>query len=49
MQTETNERPEDHVRAASRPSDLRITDLRTATVGWGNWHVTLVRIDTNHG
>jgi len=41
--------PEDHVRAASRPSELRITDLRTATVGWDHWHFTLVRIDTNQG
>ena len=42
-------RPEDHVGHHSRPSDLRITDLRTATVGWNNWHFTLVRIDTNQG
>lgn len=41
--------PEDHVRTASRPSELRITDLRTATVGWDRWHFTLVRIDTNQG
>ncbi len=42
-------RPEDQVKTASRPSELRITDLRTATVGWGNWHFTIVRIDTNQG
>jgi L-alanine-DL-glutamate epimerase-like enolase superfamily enzyme len=42
-------RPEDHVRAGSRPSNLRITDLRTATVGWERWHFTLIRIDTNQG
>lgn len=42
-------RPEDHVRTASRPSDLAITDLRTATVGWGRWHFTIIRIDTNQG
>src|SRR5689334_4155586 len=42
-------RPEDHVRTASRPSDLRITDLRTATVGWDRWRFTLIRIDTNQG
>ena len=42
-------RPEDHVRTASRPSELRITDLRTATVGWDSWHFTIVRIDTNQG
>lgn len=42
-------RPEDHVPAASRPSDLRITDMRTATVGWDGWHFTLLRLDTNQG
>ena len=42
-------RPDDHVRAGSRPSELRITDMRTATVGWDNWHFTIVRIDTNQG
>src|SRR3954452_7138464 len=42
-------RPEDHVQTLSRPSDLKITDLRTATVGWDNWHFTIVRIDTNQG
>ncbi len=42
-------RPEDHVRTAARPSDLRITDLRTATVGWDRWRFTLIRIDTNQG
>ncbi len=47
-QTETA-RPEDQIRTASRPSELRITDLRTATVGWDNWHFTIVRIDTNQG
>jgi L-alanine-DL-glutamate epimerase-like enolase superfamily enzyme len=42
-------RPDDHVKTASKPSDLRITDMRTATVGWDNWHFTIVRIDTNQG
>ncbi|GAC1650547.1 MAG: mandelate racemase/muconate lactonizing enzyme family protein [Herpetosiphon sp.] len=42
-------RPEDHVPTASRPSDLRITDLRTATVGWDHWRFTIIRIDTNQG
>lgn len=42
-------RPEEHVRGGSRPSELRITDMRTATVGWANWHFTIVRIDTNQG
>jgi len=42
-------RPEDHIRAYSRPSDLKITDIRTATVGWKGWRFPLLRIDTNQG
>lgn len=42
-------RPEAHVRAYGRPTDLKITDLRTATVGWNHWRFTLIRIDTNQG
>jgi L-alanine-DL-glutamate epimerase-like enolase superfamily enzyme len=42
-------RPEDHVRTASRPSELKITDMRTATMGWEKWHFTIIRIDTNQG
>ncbi len=52
MQSTTHQdsaKPEDHVRTASRPSELRITDVRTATVGWDKWHFTIVRIDTNQG
>jgi L-alanine-DL-glutamate epimerase-like enolase superfamily enzyme len=45
----TQPRPEDNIRTASRPSELRITDMRTATVGWDRWHFTIVRIDTNQG
>src|SRR5215218_579515 len=45
----TTPRTEDNVRMASRPSELRITDLRTATVGWNRWTFTIVRIDTNQG
>jgi len=47
--THDSPRPEDRVRTASRPSDLRITDMRTATVGWGNWRFTILRLDTNQG
>jgi L-alanine-DL-glutamate epimerase-like enolase superfamily enzyme len=47
--TQETQRPEDHVRTASRPSELKITDMRTATVGWDNWYFTIVRIDTNQG
>jgi L-alanine-DL-glutamate epimerase-like enolase superfamily enzyme len=50
MSNDTNAaRTEDTVSQASRPSELRITDLRTATVGWNNWFFTIVRIDTNQG
>jgi L-alanine-DL-glutamate epimerase-like enolase superfamily enzyme len=42
-------RPEDQIRTASRPSDLQITDMRTATVGWDRWRFTLILIDTNQG
>ncbi len=42
-------RPEDHVRAYSNPSALRITDMRTVTVGWKGWRFPLIRIDTNQG
>lgn len=44
-----NARPDDHVNQNSRPSDLRITDVRTATVGWEGWRFPIIRIDTNQG
>jgi L-alanine-DL-glutamate epimerase-like enolase superfamily enzyme len=48
-QPDRNAQPEDHVLTASRPSALRITDMRTATIGWDNWRFTIIRIDTNQG
>src|SRR6185295_2617019 len=42
-------KPEDNVRTASRPSDLKITDVRVSMVGWNGWRFTLVRLDTNQG
>ncbi|MFZ0548821.1 MAG: mandelate racemase/muconate lactonizing enzyme family protein, partial [Candidatus Promineifilaceae bacterium] len=42
-------RAEDQVRRVSRPSELRITDMRSATVGWHGWRFTIIRIDTNQG
>jgi L-alanine-DL-glutamate epimerase-like enolase superfamily enzyme len=42
-------RPEDHANQNSRPSGLKITDLRTATIGWGGWRFPIIRIDTNQG
>ncbi len=44
-----NVRPEDHVNQYSRPSELKITDVRTATVGWEGWRFPIIRIDTNQG
>lgn len=41
--------PEDRVNTRSRPSELRITDLRVAVVGWEGWRFPLIRIDTNQG
>ena len=49
MTTKDTPRPEDHINSASRPNDLKITDLRTATVGWGGWRFPIIRIDTNQG
>lgn len=46
---ENTPRPEDHIAQHSRPSDLKITDIRTATVGWAGWRFPLIRIDTNQG
>jgi L-alanine-DL-glutamate epimerase-like enolase superfamily enzyme len=42
-------RPEENVRQFSRPSDLKITDMRMATVGWHGWRFPLIRLDTNQG
>src|SRR6478609_10887878 len=47
--TQETPRTVDNTRTASRPSELRITDLRTATVGWDHWRFTIIRIDTNQG
>jgi L-alanine-DL-glutamate epimerase-like enolase superfamily enzyme len=41
-------RVEDAIRTSSRPSDLRITDIRTATV-CSNYDYPILRIDTNQG
>ena len=49
METAHSERPDDRVREASRPSELRITDMRTATVSWNRWRFPIIRIDTNQG
>ncbi|HYZ01997.1 MAG TPA: mandelate racemase/muconate lactonizing enzyme family protein, partial [Candidatus Binatia bacterium] len=40
---------EDQVRTASRPSDLRITDVRVANLVGVPFRSTLLRLDTNQG
>jgi L-alanine-DL-glutamate epimerase-like enolase superfamily enzyme len=40
---------EDHVSTASRPSALRITDLRVATLNGVPFRSSIVRLDTNQG
>ena len=45
----TQPRPEDHVNANSRPSDLKITDLRIANLVGLPMRVSIIRIDTNQG
>src|SRR5690349_13890786 len=40
---------EDHVNTSSRPSDLRITDMRIANLVGMPMDVSLIRIDTNQG
>jgi L-alanine-DL-glutamate epimerase-like enolase superfamily enzyme len=49
MSETTTARPEDNITQYGRPNNLRITDLRTVTVGWDGWRFPLVRIDTNQG
>ncbi len=45
----TQPRPEDHVDVSSRPSDLKITDLRIANLVGLPMRVSIIRIDTNQG
>ncbi|MFD1048542.1 mandelate racemase/muconate lactonizing enzyme family protein, partial [Kibdelosporangium lantanae] len=40
---------EEHVATASRPSRLRITDLRVANVAGVPFRSSIIRIDTNQG
>jgi hypothetical protein len=40
---------EEHVATASRPSNLRITDLRVANVTGAPFRSSIIRIDTNQG
>ncbi len=41
--------PQDNVNQNSRPSDLRITDMRIANIAGLPFRATLIRIDTNQG
>ena len=47
--TKDEKRPQDNVNTGSSPSALKITDVRTCTVGWHGWRFPIVRIDTNQG
>ena len=47
-QNDTGDRALDKVNTLSRPSDLKITDIRTATV-CSNYDYPIIRIDTNQG
>ncbi len=49
MSSQTQPRPEDHVNQASRPSDLKITDVRIANLTGLPMRVSILRIDTNQG
>ena len=40
---------EDHVRTGSRPSQLRITDMRIANLAGLPMDCSIIRIDTNQG
>jgi L-alanine-DL-glutamate epimerase-like enolase superfamily enzyme len=42
-------RPEDHVSTSSRPSELRITDLRIANLTGLPMRCSIIRLDTNQG
>lgn len=42
-------RPEDHVSTASRPSELKITDLRIANLTGLPMRCSIIRLDTNQG
>ncbi|MDT7804930.1 MAG: hypothetical protein QOI78_8363, partial [Actinomycetota bacterium] len=44
-----NEISEEYVATASRPSKLRITDLRVATLAGVPFRSSIIRIDTNQG
>ncbi len=41
--------PSSNVNTNSRPSDLKITDMRTASIGSAPMRCTIIRIDTNQG
>ena len=49
MSDKNTTRLEENVSHFGRPNDLRITDMRTVTVGWDGWRFPLVRIETNQG
>src|SRR5215831_15996217 len=49
MSATTDVRPEDYVNSNSRPSDLKITDIRVANFRGLPMRVSLIRMETNQG
>lgn len=49
MSTTAQPRPEDHVNTYSRPTDLKITDLRIANLSGLPMRCSIIRLETNQG
>ncbi len=49
MPSNTEVRPEDYLNSNSRPTDLKITDVRVANLRGLPMRVAIIRIDTNQG
>lgn len=49
MSSQAQPRPEDHVNIHSRPSDLKITDMRIANLSGLPMRCSIIRLETNQG
>lgn len=49
MPSQTEVRPEDYINSNSRPSDLKITDVRVASLRGLPMRVAIIRMETNQG
>lgn len=49
MSSKSEVRPEDYVNSASRPSDLKITDIRVANLRGLPMRASIIRMETNQG